>query len=831
MAASEPNTQPVEPWLQGATRVTRGAQIASQNPEIGLEKAGAGEFSLNEFKRGLAGLLGLPLDTMSNVVNLAIASYGTAKGAVGGTELPELRPPPLGGHKTFENILDVQQLQPESKAGQFAGDVSRVIGSSAVPAMGFASISARPLASLAQQGALAALAGSGGAIGKEVVPERFAGSGEIAGQILGGVVIPARVASITEGARNLAKHGAEGARGILDPYAERIVRERMIEATRQFPAAERNLAEAAAIEKVIPGLQFRAGQASGVPSIMTMEENLARSSATQLNARITQEQAQRAAIEARAQQRLPLLAKTPEKELAALRSQQQGLTTRLPETISQQEAGQTLRGARTTAKAAFDREASRRFGEATQEAEKLGVKVNASEIYESAQQLKSNPLLAFDESNLPSVVRRIDASKKILEDKTPQLLGPTGQPLRARETQQPAEIDFGDLVAMRTAVNQDLAREAGSGSSNARQRLRALVEMRQSIDKAVSQTPATVKNAYEKASQWYRDVYAPKFLRGVNLKQSLSDITGEKKILDEKLVAAYFKPAGATSMKRFVDLYQENPRAMSVMQDSILNRYSSEVIKDGLIDPTRHQIFMSKYGEALDKVPAVSRQIASIGNAARTLGAREEQFSNLQGIVSKGQLAALRNDNPDIPGLDSTKVARFVRLHEADLKSSIAAIYGEKTANEHIANLKEIGKAAQIADRGYLGSQAAAGMETLPTLSGRTGFTFRTVMSLYRAIVTGRTSPQDMGTVLGTQYAGNVITKALRAAEERAISDPDTAKLLMRAQSTPITGTEGKKLILQILAKGGAYWAGLPKMKQYGELRLPSLAVEVGETQ
>jgi hypothetical protein len=833
MAGSESNTEVnTEPWLQGAVRVTRSGQSAPSQHQVGPEKAGAVDFSSNEFKRGLASMLGLPLDTMSNIVNLAIAGYGTAKGLAGGTDLPELRPSPLGGHKTFEKILGVRELQPETKTAEMAGDVARVVGSSALPAFGFASRSAAPIASLAAQGGLATAAGVGGFAGKELVPENLAPAGEMAGQIVGGVIAPARIASILEAGRNIGREGSTQARRLIDPYAEQIVRNRMVEATKGFHAAERNLADAAALERNIPGLQYRAGQASGVPSIMSMEDNLARSSGANLNARISAEQAQRAAIESRAAQNLPVLSRSVEPEISRLQGQQRSLAQTLPEQISQQEAGQQLRTIRSGTKARFDAYAADKFGAAAREAERLAVKIDASDIYERAAQLKQNPLLAFDETNLPAVVRRIDASQKVPEQNAPGLLGPSGQPISKVASVEPGPIPFSELTAMRTAVNQDIAKEAGYGSPNARQRLRALVDIKQSIDRAAAQAPESVSKLYQDASQWYRDVYAPKFLRGINLKQGLSDITGERKIADERLVSAYFKAGGATPMKRFIDLYGDSPQAMSVMRDSIMNRYSSDVVRDGVIDPNRHKFFMAKYSDALNKVPSISRELADVGTASEALARHEQRLASLQSVISKGNLNSLRSDSPDVPGLDAKKLERFIKLHEPDLHSAISAVHGKQVADEHIRNLKEISKAAQIADRGFLGPQTAVSGEALPTMKERTGFTFRTVMSLYRAIVTGRTSPQDMGTVLGTQYAGNVITKALRAAEERAISDPETAKMLMKAQSTPITTAEGKRLILDLLRKGGAYWSGLPKMQKYGELRMPSLSAELntGET-
>src|SRR6185312_11973304 len=115
---------------------------------------------------------------------------------------------------------------------------------------------------------------------------------------------------------------------------------------------------------------------------------------------------------------------------------------------------------------------------------------------------------------------------------------------------------------MREAVNQDIAREAGSANPNARQRLRGLIDIRNEIDATAQQAPEAVRKPYNAAVDWYREEYAPKFLRGINLKQSLRDVTGEQRIPDERLPGQYFKKMAPTPMNRFLQLYGDSPQAM-----------------------------------------------------------------------------------------------------------------------------------------------------------------------------------------------------------------------------------------------------------------------------
>lgn len=50
-------------------------------------------------------LLGLPVDVATNIANLGIAGYGTVKGLMGGTDLPETLPPQAGGSEWIKQKI------------------------------------------------------------------------------------------------------------------------------------------------------------------------------------------------------------------------------------------------------------------------------------------------------------------------------------------------------------------------------------------------------------------------------------------------------------------------------------------------------------------------------------------------------------------------------------------------------------------------------------------------------------------------------------------------------------------------------------------------------
>jgi hypothetical protein len=106
--------------------------------------------------RGLAGLAGLPVDTVENVLNLGIAGYGTAKQALTGQPGPDLLKGSLGGSESIANLMnrggvETANPRPDDALSRIAHTGGVIAGGSVLPG-------ARPVqtAASALTGALAA---------------------------------------------------------------------------------------------------------------------------------------------------------------------------------------------------------------------------------------------------------------------------------------------------------------------------------------------------------------------------------------------------------------------------------------------------------------------------------------------------------------------------------------------------------------------------------------------------------------------------------------------------------------------------------------------------
>lgn len=803
-------------------------------------------YAAQQFKKGVASGLGLPVDATTNLINLGIAGYGVAKHALtGSSDLPNLITDPFGGSGTFERLfLTNNDVQPTGPTNQFIGRLARDIGAASVPVAGMAgrptaflpanpsvpallqAQASSPLPTLAAGLGLQTAATTGGEIARQVAPAPYKEAVDLIGQLAGGIAAPSYIAARVQGYNALRQAGSqENANRMALNYVENKLRNDV----RNFPGAKDRLNEALALSDQIPGFNPRIGQASGVPSQLDMERRVATSSPEAFNRRALQDEQNRAAVVRQAEQDLPLLKQNDVTDrLQTAQTERQDLAAALPE-VPAEETGQTLRAARSSLKGRFDQIAAQKFNAPVEEANRLGVKVNPTPIFDKVEELQSNPALQFDATNAPAIVQRIKQviGREMPDQEAPQLYGANGQPLYSPRDRI-FNIGFDQLKAMREEVGKDIARERTSPTPNARQRLRALYDLQNTIDETAQQAPKSVTDLWNSARQWYASEYAPRFLRGVNLKQSLKDITGEQRIPDEKLPGQYFKKMSPTPMSRFVTLYGDSPAAMHAMENHILDTYRREVVKDGVIDPARHDNFLRNYGPALKQLPSMQEHLQSMGNAARLLGEREGQLSQAQSLLSQAQLEKLRYDQPDgTLGIDPRKVNAFLQKNGQAFKEAVSSVYGQKVADEHIANLQKIAKASEIAERGSLSASAQPQQSTNPAdMRGKLGFTGRSVFSLWRAVTTGRTSTEDMAYTLGAQHVSHRIRMAMIAAEERAVQDPETARLIAKSINEPITSPAGKDTLRKLLAKGGLYFVGAQNYEPTSRYQITPFAIQ-----
>ncbi len=112
-----------------------GKWMADETPPSASDRAKA---AIGGTNRGIAGLLGLPVDTAENIINLGIAAYGKATGTT-----PDLLLNSPGGSQSIANMMErvlgrnaASNPRPDDRASQMLYRAGTVAGGSMVPGTG-----------------------------------------------------------------------------------------------------------------------------------------------------------------------------------------------------------------------------------------------------------------------------------------------------------------------------------------------------------------------------------------------------------------------------------------------------------------------------------------------------------------------------------------------------------------------------------------------------------------------------------------------------------------------------------------------------------------------
>src|SRR3990167_8098640 len=182
---------------EGATAEQALAQVqASYKPQMAdATSVERGKAAIGGVNRGIAGLLGLPVDTAENIVNLGIAGAGSLATAAGRSDLA---PNPLkgsfGGSEAIARLMERFKIgttnqRPDDPASRMLNTGGMIAGGSMMPGAGIKSILA---------------ASAGGALAGETLGPEWVGVGAMtpaaAGQAAAGMknAVAARAAPIVE---------------------------------------------------------------------------------------------------------------------------------------------------------------------------------------------------------------------------------------------------------------------------------------------------------------------------------------------------------------------------------------------------------------------------------------------------------------------------------------------------------------------------------------------------------------------------------------------------------------------------------------------------------
>lgn len=799
-----------------------------------------------------AGLAGLPMDTVYNVRDLAKITAAVPMMARGGIPGPALQIDPntpakgssvekvattlnqtrAGGASTFLPMLGYEGKKPPGPKTELSGDIINAVASmlafKKVPLKGQPAGMTMPQVVGGGVGA-----GIGQNIGERVTPDSVIGPA--IGTFLGGgagVFAPSyasKAPSIQLLRAMLGQKGrdefAANSKELLSPVVRKSVENQLAKELRDNPQAIPNIESSRSMATAAPGVTMDIGQASQVPSIVQQTKASATSTPASLDTKVALDAANRQRIvEQLANSRdAPDVGVTSAVKVRenkqAVNSVDEATEALLRQRFQQAESvpranaeqlGRSAKEVRVAEKSSADIKVRTMLDDAEQAA--AGKTFDVNDVVSTVESAADQPIFKYAPERKPKIVSRIEALRKDADSPDAPL----------------SPVQFKELRSMREAVNEDI-RNASGPTTQDRSMRRELGIIKDKIDEAIVASGGEVANKYGAFVAHYRDEYAPRFLRGLNIKQTLKDSTGVDRIADEALFSRYFKANNPSSAKQYLALYGKSAEGKRLMHEAILDRYANEVIgAKGEVIPARHDAFMQKYGSTLEALKKggidVSDALASEGIAARTsfdrmLRLKQERtalandeftaaVTDSLGVKTTDQIMQKAVSDPRatdivIKTLNETGAEGMLNWFAQDISTAASASSQGKLSSTLAGKLSDKNymyayRSALIKARGVEGADAQiAKLKTLTELSRRleatevapfsgarntteagsmsskVGVSVRSIWSMVRAITTGRTSESDAALVIGGQIGTRQLEIARSQVLHEIMTNPD----------------------------------------------------------
>jgi len=763
---------------------------------------------------------------------------------------------------------------PETRLGKIGGIIVRQVGSNIIPGVGLdksaleaaIKLGVKPAAkaivkNLGTTAKISAGAGLGQFAGEQATDSPFGSSvGSLAGGIWGGGSLPAAyhlakkgiiaVASShpIENVKELVKNTKSVLTDKVQPAIQAKVKGSIAEAVLNYNEGEglKNLEEATALQQKIKDLRLSAAQSTGVPVIVGNEIRSVKSSIDAYTARRIAENNNAAAILAHMKSpgsdtaeglqagitklhaEFQAKGNQLQNEADKLADQLVGLKGKVNVNLTPEQRGLALTEQRKLEKASADSIAAAKYAKARELALATNAKFDTSVINTVAEQELAKPINAYDPNNTPTVIRMIQAKHAPKEGDAPGIVDMHGKPFPKGPVISSGDYD--ELSAMKSAVSSDIRSEISSTNPNKRSRLRSLLNIQKSIDEAITGSAhKDVAALYASASEHYKSVYAPRFLKGMNMKMTSTDNYGNQRVLNENILRDYTKNVAST--RQFIDLFGKNPEAIAAMEDHLMEKYAKSGMQNGEINLDKHNKFLADNKHVLETLKAAGintlDEFRNIGKLAQNISDRkienvimqkghaEDNLKHILGIGSVEEVtkeamktpqamtaltqrldregskslmdyvirdAAKAFEHTDVNriGLNTAKVGKYLDENSRQLNILFKSALGEKEGAEHFARLKDSYRALQMMDRARIGEHFTAADVSADPFQNALGFSFRSFFNLGRSYITGRDSIPDIAIALGGQSATYHYIKAFNEIQQQIMTDPESSKNLAK---------------------------------------------------
>lgn len=765
-----------------------------------------GEKSKDAYKAGIAGIASFP-GLLVDAVNWPLKKMGI------GVDRP------FGGsQQIYDNVsgaLGVKHYQPIDDSERYAMGIARAGGASTPVLLPLAAMVGATggigagLASLGI-GSLSTVTGGigsefGGELAKEIYGEDARPYGELLGGLVGGQT-PYTAAGIAS--KSAGKLGGIASKEAQQTQALNEANKNLGRFIAETPNLDENIALANKVSDQMPGFQATLAGRTQSPGIQALSRHLESTDPSVLNQALSRAQSNEQAIDDFAAKKFPSQGSVTNPAAKVLEKNLSKIDSRIEE-INRLEAQLAEKFPRGEQKIVGQGLAKMRDERA------LLVKKKASALYDDlyatadAQQLRV-PLPGLVKG-VQSEIKKENYNKESLPGVYDKILEVTG----GKAAYEPSFREFHELIKA-TGRELGIARRGTDTRKTARlERLYgALNEKLKEYEGAGNQ----VSQKLQKANDFYKNEYQKVFKEGVGGLMKRDNRWGSVTPEEDIVRRLVFKPDNAEGVDEFFRIYGDDPKmrgdAFKLLHDGIIDLFSRDVVKDGVINISSANNFLKKYKQALDRLPGISAQLKDAKKVQDVLLQRRAEVVTQQKELSQSWVSKIANTPEEkVPELiskameDKNTLMRLVNLSNdapADRSAVIHAVAKHVDAqrdpyayikskreyltpilgNEHVSNLEILAGARKIQKAETPSPTISVKTTVEDAAKAKLGSSYTDIAARYRAMAEGRTGPAHFIGSLASKFGLKLKEEHLRELYKNAIYDPDIAKTMASLSQT-----------------------------------------------
>ena len=215
-------------------------------------------------------------------------------------------------------------------------------------------------------------------------------------------------------------------------------------------------------------------------------------------------------------------------------------------------------------------------------------------VAQTARALMDDAGYVFNPEQAPLTAKAVVAyQSKVVKQPYATLMGEP--PIR----REPTMITLEDADAFVQAINEDLA-ALGRNDASANKTVANLMQLKRAAEQAIEVGTQGTEAAklYKDARTAHREQVIGRFRTGWVSDLERQTVTNEQKLAPESVVKTILE--GEQNALRFVAALGEDPLAVDAVRRGIVDRYRRQVVRDGVINPSKSADFLRVNDDALN---------------------------------------------------------------------------------------------------------------------------------------------------------------------------------------------------------------------------------------